>query len=105
MLSVLTSTKHATLQTRMYKHSTVYGRASFATFDGCMLQSLCYADNESNTDENIKWLHSLDEGAEYTKAAEFLMDFHTSEENSGAFRNDKDMNDYQWLITQDKDGS
>ena len=67
MLSVLTSTKHATLQTRMYKH--------------------------------------LDEGAEYTKAAEFLMDFHTPKENSGAFHNDKDMNDYQWLITQDKDGS
>ena len=87
------------------KEAAVQVKCKFASFDGCMLQSLRYAGDECNTEENIKWLNSLDEGAEYTKVAEFLMDFHTPKENSGAFDADKDMKDYQWWLAQDSEGS
>lgn len=87
------------------KEAAVQVKCTFATYDGCMLQSLRYAGDECNTEENINWLNSLDEGAEYTKVAEFLMDFHTPKENSGAFDADKDMKDYQWWLAQDSEGS
>ena len=75
-------------------------KCEFATFEGCELHNLRYAGDECNTKENIDWLNSLDEGANYTQVAEFLADFHTPVEGGGAWEADTEMKDYQWWLAR-----
>ena len=56
-------------------------RSKFATFAGCELHSVRYAGDDASSEENLKWLNSLVDGAEFTQAAEFLTDFHSPVED------------------------
>ena len=75
-------------------------KCEFATFAGCELHNLRYAGDECNTKENLDWLNSLDEGANYTQVAEFLADFHTPVEGDGAWEANTEMKDYQWWLAR-----
>ena len=78
----------------------------FATFDGCELHSIRYAGDEAVNEENLTWLNSLAEGAEFTQVAEFLSDFHSPvEEGPYAWEIDMEYKDYQWWLARKKDGA
>lgn len=81
-------------------------KCDFASWAGCELHSLRYAGDESNSEENIQWLNSLNEGANYTQVAEFLMNFHSPvDENAPtAWDPDQEYEDYQWWLARGEDG-
>ena len=87
------------------KEAVVQIKCQYAFWDGCELQSIRYAGDEANSEENIQWLNSLSEDASYTKIAEFLMDFHTTPDTKSTFDPDKDYKDYQWWLGRTEDGS
>ena len=67
------------------------------------MHSLRYAGDECNTEENIEWLNSLDEGAGYTEVCEFLCSFHSPEEESGSWEPDHEYEDYQFWLARTED--
>ena len=75
-------------------------------FSGCKLQSITYAGDECNSDENKAWLSSLSETKTYTEVIEFKMDFHSPEksEDAGAFNPDQDYKAYQWWLARTNGG-
>lgn len=80
-------------------------KRKFATFAGCELHGIRYAGDEACSEENLKWLNSLDEGAEYTQVAEFLTDFHSPvEDGPYAWERDMEYTDYQWWLARKEDG-
>ena len=79
-------------------------KCRFAAWEGCELHSIRYAGDEANDEENIAWLNSLDEGADYTQAMELLMDFHTAADIQGAWEPDFEYTDYQWWLARAEDG-
>ena len=80
-------------------------KCRFAAWDGCELHAIRYAGDEANSAENLAWLNSLEEGAEYTQAAEFLMDYHSPvEEGPTAWEPDTEYTDYQWWLARTADG-
>lgn len=70
----------------------------FASFEGCEMHALNYAGDECNSDENVAWLNGLAEGASFVQVAEFLSDFHTPADGSGALEPDTEYTDYQWWL-------
>ena len=86
--------------TEELEEAAVQVKCEFATFAGCELHSLRYAGDECNTQENLDWLNSFDEGANYTQVAEFLTDYHTPVEGGGAWQPDTEMTDYQWWLAR-----
>lgn len=78
-------------------------KCKFASWEGCELHSLTYAGDEACNEENLAWLNSLEEGAGYTKAAEFLSDFHSPVEGGGAWEPDEEYTDYQWWLVRTED--
>ncbi len=85
------------------KEAAIQVKCKFAGFDGCGLQSLRYAGDECNTEENIKWMNELDEGKEYIQVVEILTDFHVSENSKSTLNPGEDYNDYQWWLARTKD--
>jgi D-alanyl-D-alanine carboxypeptidase len=80
-------------------------RSKFASFAGCVLHSVRYAGDEANNEENLRWLNSLVDGAEFTQVAEFLTDFHSPvEDGPYAWERDSEYKDYQWWLARKKDG-
>ena len=75
-----------------------------AAWAGIELHSLRYAGDEADSQENIDWLNSMNKGAGYTHAAEFLTDFHTSAETNEAWEADAEYKDYQWWLGRDAEG-
>ena len=86
------------------KEAAIQVKCNFASLDGCELKSLRYAGDECNTEENLKWLNSMEEGAEYVQVAEFLGDFYVSADSKTAFNPDQEYKDYQWWLARTKDG-
>lgn len=86
------------------EEAAIQVKCTFASFEGCELHSLRYAGDSCNTEENIQWLNSLDEGKNYIQAAEFLSDFHSPTEPYGAWETDKEYTDYQWWLAREQDG-
>ena len=82
--------------------------AEFDTWTGCAMNAVTYAGDECNTEENIQWLNSLKEGANYTQCIEFLTDFHSpvNEEDlkETAWEPDTDYTDYQWWLARTDGG-
>ena len=76
----------------------------FRGWEGCELHSLRYAGDEANSEENLAWLNSLNEGANYTQVAEFLADFHSPTEAYGAWEADTEYTDWQWWLARAEDG-
>ena len=100
-----------------YGNSSIYTRedveaaaiqvkCDFAGWKGCELHSLRYAGDECNTQENIDWLNSLDEGAGYVQITELLGDFHSpvTEDEPTAWNLDTEYTDYQWWLARTDDG-
>ena len=80
-------------------------KCKFAAFAGCELHSIRYAGDAANSEENVKWLNSLDEGAHYTQALELLTDFHSpAEEGPFAWEIDREYTDYQWWLARAEGG-
>ena len=86
------------------QQAAIQVKCQFASFAGCELHSLRYAGDECNTPENLKWLNSLDENANYTQVAEMLTDYHTPVEGGGAWEPDTEREDYQWWLARTDDG-
>ena len=76
----------------------------FKSFDGCEMHALRYAGDVCNSLGNIQWVNSLDEGKSYVQVVEFLSDFHTPAEDSGALEPDYEYTDYQWWLARAEDG-
>ncbi|MBR3557071.1 MAG: hypothetical protein IKN89_14285 [Oscillospiraceae bacterium] len=78
-------------------------RSQFACFGGCELQSLTYAGDEANNEENLSWMNEMGNG-NYTQVCEFLSSFH-SPENHIVLNPDSDYTDYQWWLARTETGS
>ena len=87
------------------KEAAIQIKCTFAGWKGCELHSLRYAGDEADNAKNLEWLNSHDENAEYTHAAEFLTDFHSPVEASGAWDPDQEYKDYQWWLGLTEDGT
>ena len=85
------------------EEAVVQIKCDFASWKGCELHSLTYAGDEASTQENLDWLNSLNEGADYTQAVEFLGSFHTPADDAGAWEPDKEYEDYQWWLARSED--
>ena len=79
-------------------------KCQFAFWSGCELESIRYAGDEANSDGNLAWLNSINEGKGYTQAAEFLMDFHTDADAADALEADHEYKDYQWWMARNEEG-
>ena len=86
------------------EEAVVQIKCKFASFDGFELHAIRYAGDEANNEENLKWLNSLNENADYTQVAEFLSDFRSSADASGDWKPDHEYKDYQWWLAKTKDG-
>ena len=65
---------------------------------------LYYAGDECDSPENLEYVNSLDEGANYVQVVEMFTDFHTPKEGTVVFELDTDMNDYRWLLAREQNG-
>lgn len=81
-------------------------KCQFAFFDGCELHSLRYAGDAFNTEENIAWMNSLDEGRDYIQAAKFLSNFHSPVDpgEASAWEPNQEYTDYEWWLARTADG-
>ena len=79
-------------------------KCDFAKWAGCELHSLRYAGDDQNTEENLAWLNSLNEGADYSRVACFTGSYHTAADISGAWEPDMEYTDYQWWLARSEDG-
>lgn len=79
-------------------------KADFAAWEGCELHSIRYAGDESCTEENLKWMNELNPDGKYTEVAEFLSDFHTPVEQTGAWEADAEYTDWQWWLARSEGG-
>ena len=75
-------------------------KCRFAFWEGCELHSLRYAGDEVCNEENIAWLNSLSNGANYTEVAEFLCDFHTGDIAFDAFEANTAYENCQWWLAK-----
>ena len=87
------------------KEAAIQIKCTFAPWKGCELHSLRYAGDEADNEENLDRLNSSSENAEFTHVAEFLADFHSPVEESGAWEPDQEYKDYQWWLGLTEDGS
>ena len=79
-------------------------KCKFAAWPGCELHAVRYAGDQANSEENLKWLNSLEEGANYTRAAEFLMDYHSPVgEGPYSWEPDTEYTDYGWWLARTED--
>ena len=82
------------------KEAVIQIKCQFAGWEGFELHSIRYAGDESCTEENLNWLNGLNKNGNYTQVAEFLMDFHTPEEQAGAWEADEECTDYEWWLAR-----
>ncbi|MBR3059741.1 MAG: M15 family metallopeptidase [Oscillospiraceae bacterium] len=79
-------------------------KCAFAAWEGCELHAIRYAGDGVNNEDNLEWLNSLNEGANYTQIAMFFMDFHTAPDAGGAWEQDHDYFEYQWWLARSEGG-
>ena len=79
-------------------------RATFDTWEGCELHSLRYAGDEANTEENVKWLSEIGDGAKFTHAMKFVSNFHSPVEAYGAWEADHEYENYEWWLGKTESG-
>ena len=80
-------------------------REEFDSWEGCEMHSLRYAGDECCSEENIKWLNFLSDGSEISECVEFLSDFHSPVEGSGAWSADTEYTGWQWWLGREDGGS
>ena len=86
------------------EEAAVQIKCEFASWEGCEMKSLTYAGDDCNTDENIKWLNSINEDSNYDAACEFLCTFHSPKEGGDTWDPDRDYEDYQFWLGKNSDG-
>lgn len=83
-------------------------RAEFDTWDGCELQTLRYAGDESASQEDLDWMNELrKEGDAFTQCIAFLSDFRTSGEAASSaigLEADQEYQDWQWWLARSEGG-
>ncbi len=79
-------------------------RAKFKTFSGCELKRLRYAGDSCMSSENLAWMNQLGENAPYAWCIEFLSDFHTPKDASGAWEPDAEYKNWEWWLARTEDG-
>ena len=80
-------------------------REEFDTWDGCELHSIRYVSDDSLTEDDLDWLNNLEEDKNYTQCIEFVSDFHSPEEQYGAWEPDMEYQDWQWWLARSEDGN
>ncbi len=78
-------------------------RDEFDNWDGCEMRSLTYAGDDNNTEDNKKWLGSM-EDTEYDAVCEFTCDFITLPDAPIQWEPDEEYKDYQFWLGQKADG-
>ena len=87
------------------EEAAVQVKCKFASFAGCELHALRYAGDACDSEENVRWANSLEEGQNYVQVVEFLSDFHTPlEDGAYAWEPDTEYTDYQWWLARSEDG-
>lgn len=76
----------------------------FNTWQGCEMHSIRFAGDECNSEENLKWLNSLDSEHEFTECIEFISEFHSPLEQIGAWEPDTEYTGWQWWLGAEADG-
>ncbi|MBO5496898.1 MAG: hypothetical protein J5967_05790, partial [Oscillospiraceae bacterium] len=77
----------------------------FNTWEGCEMHSIRFAGDECNSEENLKWLNSLDGGYDFTRCIEFISEFHSPLEQIGAWEQDTEYTGWQWWLGAGADGN
>lgn len=80
-------------------------KCAFASWEGCEMHKLRYAGDENNTAENNEWLNSINEGAEYIAACQFLCDFHSPLEDTGSWETDREYENYGFWLGKTAEGN
>ena len=81
----------------------------FKSWEGCELNAVRYAGDESSSEENLAWLNELAAAdpdrfsGDYTECICFTSDFHSPVEGSGAWEADKEYTDWQWWLARTED--
>ena len=88
------------------EEAAVQIKCKFASWtgQGCELHNLRYAGDEACTEENVAWLNSHGEGANFVQAAEFLTDYHSPLEGQNAWEPDHEYVNYQWWLGRTEEG-
>ena len=76
----------------------------FNTWQGCEMHSIRFAGDECYSEENLKWLNSLDSEHEFTECSEFISEFHSPLEQIGAWEPDTEYTGWQWWLGAEADG-
>ena len=87
------------------KAAVIQIECKFASYDGCELRRIRYAGDKAVTDEKRQAINKKNPGNKYTQFAEFLMDFHSPENNGKTtLASNHDYTDYQWWLARTADG-
>ncbi len=104
--SVLIDYGYSELFTEQELYETVIQiKCKFAEWEGCELRCIYYAGDESSTEENVAYLNYVAEREDFTRAAEFLLDFRTPAETATTLDPDTEYTGYQWWYGFTEDGS
>ena len=80
-------------------------KCKFAFWDGCVLYSIRYAGDDAVTEEKLAQLNEKAPDANYTRYAEFLMDFRTGKStDETVLESDHEYTDYQWYLAVNNEG-
>ena len=79
----------------------------FSTWKGCELHSIRYAGDDCSSEDNIRWMNQLNEGAGYTQCIGFVSDFHSPVKGDGqdAWQYDTEYTDWQWWLARTDGGA
>lgn len=75
-------------------------KTKFFSWGDNELKSVTYAGDDCNSEENLAWVNSLQEGAGFTQVIEFLTDFHTAADGESSLDPDKDYTAWQWWLAR-----
>ena len=79
-------------------------RKEFNSWEGCELHTIEYVGDECNSDENIEWMNTLEEGQSFTQCIEFTSSFHSPVEGGGAWEADEEYENWGWFLARSDGG-
>ena len=86
-------------------NAVVQVKCQFAFWAGCELHAVRYAGDGAGNEENLAWVNSLKEGADYKELVKFVIDFHSPADGDGTWEPDHEYTDYEfWLVRNEKGG-
>ena len=79
-------------------------RKEFSSWEGCELRSIRYAGDESDSEENVKWLNEHEGEHAFTECIEFLSDFRAPLEGGGAWEPGEEYTGWNWWLGRAEGG-